>query len=219
MESEEKFWVCATDRFMSGWGHAEGKINKLVLSCNSHSEALVVAENAENRSDMEDVEILDFAPSFDEGRFLVSWHGRDEGDYESWFKPGWFAPVPKMGKREIENAKRVFLCIGKVFTESTQTITQELHDKAVDARLVRLLGLSKSGLTGKQIEDFTFKLTDAEKISLLSKASCKAPLRREYAEEMQRLFLRVYGEEAYRSIFGYKDPPEKEQGVEIWGNK
>lgn len=217
--SQEKHWVTMTDRFMSGWGHSEDKINKLILSCDSHAEALIVAENAENRSDMEDIEILNSEPSYLDDKFFVNYHGKDQGDYLSWFKPGWFAPTPKMGKRELESAKRAFLCIGKVFTEPTQTLNQKLHDKTIDTRLLRLLRLSKSGLTGKQIEDFTFKLTDSEKISLLSKASMKAPLRREYAEEMQRLFLKVYGEEAYRSIFGYKDPPEKEQWVNIWRNK
>ena len=96
-----KHYVSMTDRFMSGWGHAEDKINKLVMSCDSYSEALTVRENAENRSDMEDLEVFDSMPSFDEGQFFVSLHGREQGDYESWFIPGYFDPTPKMGKREL----------------------------------------------------------------------------------------------------------------------
>lgn len=201
---------------MSGWGEAEGKTNKLVISCDTYDEALTVKENAENRSDMEGIEILDSKPSYDDNRFFVSWHGRSQGTYDSWFNPGWFSPEPKKSKREMANAKASFLNITKVFTEPTQTLNEDLHNKATDQRLVRLL--RSTHLTAKQSADFVFKLTDAEKISLLSKASLKAPLSREHTEEMQRLFLRVYGEEAYRSIFGYKDPPEKEKWVEIWGN-
>jgi len=211
------YYVSMTDRFMSGWGRSGGLINKLVIGCSSYSEAVDVRDNAESRSDMEDIEILDSKPLLDEDRFHVSWGGVEQGTYENWFKSSFFAPRPQMSKREIESAKGAFLNIGKVFTTPTHTLNEDLHNKATDQRLVRLL--KSTNLTAKQSADFVFKLTDAEKITLLSKASEKAPLAREHAEEMQRLFLKVYGETAYRDIFGTENPPEKEEWVEIWGNK
>ena len=86
-------WVSMTDRFMSGWGHAEGKINKLVISCDTYSEAVIVAENARSRSEMKYVNICINEPRYPEHSHLVSRHGRDEGTYENWFKPGYFKEV------------------------------------------------------------------------------------------------------------------------------
>ncbi|MCK5600374.1 hypothetical protein KAR91_00790 [Candidatus Pacearchaeota archaeon] len=83
-------WVSMTDRFMSGWGHAEGKINKLVISCDTYSEAVIVAENARSRSEMKYVNIRLTKPYYPEHSYLVSRHGRDEGTYENWFKTGYF---------------------------------------------------------------------------------------------------------------------------------
>lgn len=79
-----------TDRFMSGWGHAEGLVNKLVISCDSYSEACVVAENARSRDEMKYVNIRTSKPYYPKSSYLVSRHGRDEGDYKNWFVPGYF---------------------------------------------------------------------------------------------------------------------------------
>lgn len=38
-------YVTMTDNFMSGWGDAEGKINKLSIECDDCDEAEIVAEN------------------------------------------------------------------------------------------------------------------------------------------------------------------------------
>lgn len=78
-----KFYVTMTDKFMSGWGQAQGKVNKLVISCNSLDEALTVERNAQRRGEMKHVNIRNTRPSYPNA--LVSWHGRDQGDYESWF--------------------------------------------------------------------------------------------------------------------------------------
>jgi len=78
-----KFYVTMTDKFMSGWGPARGKSNKLVISCDTLNEAEVVAENARARSEMKYVNIRSTKPSYPNSH--VSRHGRDEGDYESWF--------------------------------------------------------------------------------------------------------------------------------------
>jgi len=82
-------FVTMTDRFMSGWGMARGMANKLVISCDSYSEAAVVADNARQRSEMHYVNIRASKPYYPNAH--VSRHGRDEGDYGSWFVDGYFA--------------------------------------------------------------------------------------------------------------------------------
>jgi len=51
-------YVVATDRFMSGWGMATGKINILILPCQSVDEAQDVADYAYGRSDTKAVRIV-----------------------------------------------------------------------------------------------------------------------------------------------------------------
>jgi len=87
-----KYWVSMTDGFMSGWGKAENKINKLVISCDSYAEAQIVADNARNRDEMKYVSIRTTKPYYSSDSYYVSRHGRDEGDYESWFTPGYYEP-------------------------------------------------------------------------------------------------------------------------------
>lgn len=79
------YYVTMTDKVFSGWGMARGKINKLVISCNSFAEAQVVMANAERRHEMKHINILDHKPYYSQDRYFTSYHGRIEGDYESWF--------------------------------------------------------------------------------------------------------------------------------------
>jgi hypothetical protein len=39
------WFVCATDKMLSGWGRAEGKISKRVVICNDRETAFRVADN------------------------------------------------------------------------------------------------------------------------------------------------------------------------------
>ena len=217
--SEITYWVTMTDRFMSGWGKADNRINKLVISCYSYDEALIVEANAKARSEMKHINICQKEPRYNDNKYLVSWHGREQGDYESWFKVGHFSPEKPKTDTQIEKDKLNFTNIAKIFTQPTGAITETLHGKAIDERMIRFMKLQNSGLTAKQIEEFTFKLTDAEKISIISRASNKAPLSRELTEEMQRLFKKIYGDSEYSKIFGDTEPPEKPEWLDIWGNK
>ncbi len=81
------YYVTMTDKFMSGWGMARGKINKLVISCNTYDEANTVRNNADRRSEMKYVNIRTTKPYYNADRYMVSRHGRAENDYKSWFKP------------------------------------------------------------------------------------------------------------------------------------
>jgi hypothetical protein len=82
-----KYWVSMTDRFLSGWGSAEGKTNKLVIECDNYEEAEIVADNARRRSEMKYINICLNKPRYGKG-VLVSYHGK--GDYGRWFEKGAF---------------------------------------------------------------------------------------------------------------------------------
>jgi len=68
----KKYYVTMTDSFMSGWGEAEGKINKLVIACNTYKQAEAVARNAELRPEMKYVNITSKKPYYNPRRYLVS---------------------------------------------------------------------------------------------------------------------------------------------------
>jgi len=65
-------YVTMTDKFMSGWGEAEGKINKYVIECDSHQQAQICAKNARLRSEMKYINIVSKKPYYSETRYLVS---------------------------------------------------------------------------------------------------------------------------------------------------
>lgn len=83
-----KYWVVMTDKFMSNWGQAEGKINKLVIECDSSELALIVADNADQRDEMKYVSIKTECPSFNSKRYLVSY--KTQADMPNWFVAGFF---------------------------------------------------------------------------------------------------------------------------------
>lgn len=83
-----KYYVTMTDSFMSGWGQAAGKTNKLVIECDSREEAEVVADNARSRSEMKYVNISNRRPNYASNKYFTSW--TDKGDYANWFIPGYF---------------------------------------------------------------------------------------------------------------------------------
>jgi hypothetical protein len=68
----DMFYVTMTDRFMSGWGHACGKINKFVVRCNNMNEAKTIALNARRRKEMKYVRIVYSMPKYSDQRYLVS---------------------------------------------------------------------------------------------------------------------------------------------------
>lgn len=89
-----------TDKSLSGWGMAEGKTNKLVITCDSWSEAQTVKRNALNRSEMKYVNICYNKPRYREDWYYVNYH--DKTDYSGWFKEGAFCDCNKRGQSEEE---------------------------------------------------------------------------------------------------------------------
>jgi hypothetical protein len=82
------YYVTTTDSFTSGWGKAGGKTNKLIFPCDTYADALVVAENAENRSDQKRVNIRSTKPYYNAEHYLAQIKTRAE--YPSWHEKGYF---------------------------------------------------------------------------------------------------------------------------------
>ena len=85
----KKWYVSCTDKFMSGWGKASGKINKLVFECDSWDQAKIVADNAEAREDQKHINIRSSKPYYPQYSHCTQY--KTIADYESWYKPGYFA--------------------------------------------------------------------------------------------------------------------------------
>ena len=81
------FYVTCTDTFMSFWGQAEGKRNRLILPCRSLKEAEVVARNARGRSDTSHVRICGTRPRLLRQDFTV-WQVMDPKSARAWYTPG-----------------------------------------------------------------------------------------------------------------------------------
>lgn len=94
------YYVTTTDKFMSGWGPASGKINKLVILCETAEEADTVVENAENRSDQKHVSCSSEPPPYFHKRWEETGADYETGNYyvqvktkadmPAWFEPGAF---------------------------------------------------------------------------------------------------------------------------------
>jgi hypothetical protein len=66
------FFVTMTDKFMSGWGMAKGKINKLIIECETLQQAEQIERAARKRSEMRYVNIRTTKPRYG-SNVLESW--------------------------------------------------------------------------------------------------------------------------------------------------
>ena len=67
-------YVTMTDKFMSGWGMAKGKINKLVIECENSVQAEKIADYAKNEmNEMKYINIRYSKPFYNPNRYLTSW--------------------------------------------------------------------------------------------------------------------------------------------------
>jgi len=71
------YYLTMTDRFMSGWGPATGKTNKLVIECETSEQAEILKDHADIRPEMECVNVLQSKPYYDDNVF-VSWKTWDD---------------------------------------------------------------------------------------------------------------------------------------------
>ena len=93
-------YVSTTDRFMSGWGRAEGLINRLIFLCETSEDAEAVFNNATARDDQKHITCSSLPPKmfhknwretgadYESGRHYVQIKTKEE--MPAWYKPGAF---------------------------------------------------------------------------------------------------------------------------------
>lgn len=69
---ETKYWVKMTDKFMSGWGMAEGKKSVLVIECHTATRAFYLAERAAMRPEMKHIRVLSKKPRVGAGAYVTT---------------------------------------------------------------------------------------------------------------------------------------------------
>ena len=62
-----KIYVTMTDKFMSGWGNADGLINKYIIVCDNYQQADIIERNAHKRSEMKYINIRRSVPNYGNG--------------------------------------------------------------------------------------------------------------------------------------------------------
>ena len=72
-----KYYVTMTDKFMSGWGMAAGKTNKMIVECETWQQAEQVERVARARSEMRYVNICTRRPRYG-ARVVESWKTWDD---------------------------------------------------------------------------------------------------------------------------------------------
>ena len=85
MRDTKKLYVTMTDRFMSGWGLADNKINKLVFECDNYSEANKLIDYAEKREEMKYISVCYSYPKhlFNNSKYFAQL--KTKADYPMWY--------------------------------------------------------------------------------------------------------------------------------------
>ena len=66
-----------TDDFMSGWGQALHRVNKLIVECDSWEQAEAIEKHAKTRPEMKYINICITKPTYS-SRTLASWKNYNE---------------------------------------------------------------------------------------------------------------------------------------------
>ena len=88
MATIKSHFVSMKDTFMSGWGEAKGKSNILIFHCTSLDQAIIVRDNARNRSDQANIRVHNDKPIFDLNSNFVQI--KDINDCPHWYEDGYF---------------------------------------------------------------------------------------------------------------------------------
>lgn len=72
-----KFYVTMTDKFMSGWGLAKNKTNKLIIVCDTWQQAETIERNAKKRNEMKYINICANKPRYG-SNVVESWKNFDD---------------------------------------------------------------------------------------------------------------------------------------------
>jgi len=81
-------YVTMTDKFMSGWGKAQGRTAKYVAVAKNYDEAQTVARNARARGDQKNVSIRSTKPKYDTRNVKVGWMNKKSS--KRWYERGGF---------------------------------------------------------------------------------------------------------------------------------
>lgn len=81
------YYVTMTDRFLSGWGPAEGKRAKYVACCDSWEQAKTVQDNAEARGDQKHINVRTSKPRVTDENL---WQLMTQEDSAPWYIAGNF---------------------------------------------------------------------------------------------------------------------------------
>lgn len=76
-ENGIEWFVTASDKFLSGWGRANGKTSKMVVCCKSLEQAREIEERYNNRNDLNRVNICSCKPYYSPSRYDVSYYDFD----------------------------------------------------------------------------------------------------------------------------------------------
>ena len=82
------YYVTMTDKFMTGWGEAKDKINKLIFACETYEEAEIVSDNARNQGSQKYINITSKKPYYNSNKYYTQVKTKEE--YSSWYKEGYF---------------------------------------------------------------------------------------------------------------------------------
>ena len=72
-----KYYVTMTDKFMSGWGMAKDKTNKMIVVCDTWQQAEQIERAAHDRSEMKYINIRTTKPSYG-SNVVESWKCWDD---------------------------------------------------------------------------------------------------------------------------------------------
>lgn len=67
------FYVTMTDKFMSSWGLAEGKISKFIICCETRQQAETIRNNAEKRQEMKYINITTRKPYYNNNKYITTY--------------------------------------------------------------------------------------------------------------------------------------------------
>jgi len=71
-------YVTMTDKFMSGWGKAENKVNKFIVVCETMEQARAIERNAKKCNEMKYINICFTKPCYNKDRYVESVRSYDE---------------------------------------------------------------------------------------------------------------------------------------------
>lgn len=118
--------------------------------------------------------------------------------------------------------------LAQVFTTPTATrltgddgtASAGLRFKATTERMIRLMEIAETEeRVTRQTEKQVLRLTDAEKLAILSNASLRGPLDHDAFNEYKRLFYNVKGREAFELVFGEGSTPPDPLYYDIFKDK